>query len=597
MTCRNVTEVLGCYTDEDGLRRDVIIHNVHDSNGVAFSTLFLDQDHVLVPGATAENVKVGACSVPSVSCWHQLFYEAGVDNTFTSFRDTNATITMVFDDGCPDATFSIPDGTGGWTAQINAISAGIAATLPKSLQNSSYCTIPNTDPPIGCAGLPTPAIYLPDMKWRYAGFRICPGDKAPIKLIYNSDQRQDVELDYNIKASELRFFDRCLDKESNTVQWYDVATQELFTEDLVNGRPVCSLPCTSTFPEPPNVVPCQSGIDVGCIFNEDQVQQVGGVTQVYKFCDGDALPQIQFMTDFGQETQEEVTLEPGWYFGDCATGAPIVPEPPVPECDEITWETIFGYNCDPNDSRFGSSVCWSQGMDKCGRVFFEDFADCPTYRPGKVDLTEALAGECQALNLGSAATGLVPDTYAPGGAGTNSHTIKFSQAGLGNSLSQSIVSDQGSTFQLCRITMGDAVFVYDTRNVVVSGGTPGDGQSIGFTSTYQNDVAGCEDEYDAVWNLQTNTQDQSNGYAKLCTRLTFVAAGDPVAPDCDAPLDPQPLQVSKDKPESTEPRSHLIEGCLTVDGVKVSAFTVVDDDGNPLFSPRPLSDVGLEDCC
>ncbi len=44
-------------------------------------------------------------------------------------------------------------------------------------------------------------------------------------------------------------------------------------------------------------------------------------------------------------------------------------------------------------------------------------------------------------------------------------------------------------------------------------------------------------------------------------------------------------------------RTHLIEGCITVDGEKVSAYTIVDDNGDPLFRPRPLTDTGLEDCC
>jgi len=271
----------------------------------------------------------------SASCWHQVFYEAGVDNSYTSFRDTGATITAVFDDGCPDATFAIPDGTGGWTAQVDAISAGIASILPDSLQNSSYCTRPNTDPPVGCAGLPTPAIFLPDMKWRYAGFRVCPGDKAPIRFVYNSDQRQDVLLDYNIKPSKVRYFDRCFDCDTGVVVWWDCATGEVYEGELINGKPPCAIPCGQSFPPPATLPFCQSGLESGCVFDSDGVQQIGGVTELYKLCDGDDQPQVQLLVNYGQESQAEAVLEEGWYFGDCATGQPVTPPLDEPECPVI----------------------------------------------------------------------------------------------------------------------------------------------------------------------------------------------------------------------------------------------------------------------
>lgn len=40
--------------------------------------------------------------------------------------------------------------------------------------------------------------------------------------------------------------------------------------------------------------------------------------------------------------------------------------------------------------------------------------------------------------------------------------------------------------------------------------------------------------------------------------------------------------------------THLVEGCIE-DGVE--AFTIVDDNGNPLFAPKPLTDLGFVDCC
>ena len=57
-------------------------------------------------------------------------------------------------------------------------------------------------------------------------------------------------------------------------------------------------------------------------------------------------------------------------------------------------------------------------------------------------------------------------------------------------------------------------------------------------------------------------------------------------------------------PEDVEsPNSHLIEGCILSDpddpeSEKLSAYTVINDSGDPLFAPRPLTDLGFtEDCC
>lgn len=52
-------------------------------------------------------------------------------------------------------------------------------------------------------------------------------------------------------------------------------------------------------------------------------------------------------------------------------------------------------------------------------------------------------------------------------------------------------------------------------------------------------------------------------------------------------------------PEPCQPvNTHLIEGCIS-DGAggTVSAFTIIDDTGTPLFPPRPLTTLGFEENC
>lgn len=43
--------------------------------------------------------------------------------------------------------------------------------------------------------------------------------------------------------------------------------------------------------------------------------------------------------------------------------------------------------------------------------------------------------------------------------------------------------------------------------------------------------------------------------------------------------------------------THVIEGCILVNGSKADGYTVIDDTGAALFSPKPLSDLGFVDCC
>jgi len=49
-----------------------------------------------------------------------------------------------------------------------------------------------------------------------------------------------------------------------------------------------------------------------------------------------------------------------------------------------------------------------------------------------------------------------------------------------------------------------------------------------------------------------------------------------------------------DPPLAPVGNTHLIEGCLEGG---IEAFTIIDDNGKPLFPPKPLSDLGFVDCC
>lgn len=52
-----------------------------------------------------------------------------------------------------------------------------------------------------------------------------------------------------------------------------------------------------------------------------------------------------------------------------------------------------------------------------------------------------------------------------------------------------------------------------------------------------------------------------------------------------------------DTTSNTPANSHVVLGCVEEGGETVNGFTIVDDEGNPKFAPKPLSELGFTDCC
>ena len=262
----------------------------------------------------AEADCVGECQI---SCWKSKFLEIGFDNTGTSFRDTNASITLEYQD-CPEQSFDIPN-TNSWTAQTQAFADGFFATQPDLIEAGIFCTRPGTNPPIGCANLPTPVVFIQGMKWRYAGARACLGTKLPFKIIYNSDQRTDVILDYAFAETPLIYWDRIVDKVTGEEQWRIQGQTECQDE-----RPECVIPCGEEFPTLPDVLQCDSEITDGCFCSEEEgVENQNGITRISKVCEGEIL-QVDYYSNFGEDNQELLESE-GFYFDptcDCS-------EPPI----------------------------------------------------------------------------------------------------------------------------------------------------------------------------------------------------------------------------------------------------------------------------
>lgn len=251
--------------------------------------------------------------------WCRYFWELGLDNSYTNYRDTGATITFETNIGNVFVG-TVPDGTGSWTNQVDAFAVVIADLFPHAKNVRAYCQQPNTGaPPQSCGGLPAPNVYLPKMKWRYAGFRICPEEEYPIKATYNSDQRSNVLLDLDYQITSVEYFDRCFDC-GEKGQWTSLTTGLTF-DDI----PTCAVPNCADYPEVP-AEDCYNETIYGCVFDDDDTVAVNNVVLLYKNCQG--AEQFSYVIDFGLDTQDEVNLAAGQYFAYCDGTLPEFPVMP-----------------------------------------------------------------------------------------------------------------------------------------------------------------------------------------------------------------------------------------------------------------------------
>lgn len=257
-------------------------------------------------------------------CWFDQFIEGGLDNTGTSFRHTNQVYIVTLNDGT-QVTFNIASATG-WSDQVSQISAGLLSVMPWLVESTSYCTI-------GCGGLPEPFIELPDMLWRYSGFKICPGEKFPVKVEYTSDQVTSPRvLVLNTILSDKIYLDRCYDcgKEE---EFYLRGTDEVFT-------PFCPKPCG----EPEYVLPqavCSFTFRDGCDQNNIVNGQPQAITLQYIDCgEGELLSSIYSLdSDGGLEEYSPILIDGVANIDDC-NGGIIVPPEPVVVCVDLE-ETLI----------------------------------------------------------------------------------------------------------------------------------------------------------------------------------------------------------------------------------------------------------------
>ena len=262
-------------------------------------------------------------------CKKEKFFEGGADNTpiVGMVSDTNVVLTATFD--------TAPPATGGYASatslsdQVANIATALSGMMPWAAQVGPFCTN-------GCGGLPEPVVPVPGMSFRYAGFRVCPGQPLPISVTYTSDQQKkpiELPLDY-VETPEVRLW-CCVDCEGN---------EKCVRQD--NGEPytpICAITCGEDFPE--IAEPACSFVTVeACkaqFFDENEaplvdadgnpapIKTLEGVSLLYSICSG--VTSFEGATTLnGSGDPVVVTLDPGEQYVDCKTLAPIAP--PVPEC-------------------------------------------------------------------------------------------------------------------------------------------------------------------------------------------------------------------------------------------------------------------------
>lgn len=269
-------------------------------------------------------------------CGQQQFVESGLDNTFTHHNDTNQTLELTDSVG-NITTVNIGGGFANFSDQIAAFATAVGGFL-NTVQIGTFCTN-------GCGELPQPIVTVPKMKFRYVGYRTCPGDPVLVQATYQSDQRKKRNLDVASVETELTIHNYCTDCEGN-IEWE--GEPPVLDEA---GNPICFLLCVKDFPETPEPL-CPTTIDgpfCDLVFVEDpdaentDVECETVAEGIFRSidCEGNIVYAIEEDGAlFPYEVQGEIGL--------CEGCVVVKPELPVPDCGAYTGRK----KCFENKGRF-----------------------------------------------------------------------------------------------------------------------------------------------------------------------------------------------------------------------------------------------------
>lgn len=205
------------------------------------------------------------------------------------------------------------------------------------------------------------------------------------------------------------------------------------------------------------------------------------------------------------------------------------------------------------------------------------------------------SGSCDVTKFTLLTNGLISTSYVDAnGSEITDQSVINSLVTCGNATVESSIDYEYLTKPYCT----DGMQVYQVIGFVdnVSVGSIGWLDANGdITTTPANPISGiCE-------NTSHDYEDQivcSNGesYIRRNYIVTTPDAGSMTSTDF---IDSSGASVNLTSYEygACTINTHVISGCVTVDGEPVNAFTIVDNAGNPLFAPKPLSELGFGECC
>ena len=517
---------------------------------------------------------------PTTACWKDGYVEGGLDNTYTSYAHTDQVYLVTFDDDTTDS-FTIPSATG-WTDQVNQISAGLGSIMPWAAASQTFYNVPG-----GAAGLPGPEVVLDKMYARYSGFRICHGGKVPVHVSYTSAQQTETKsLIIQYKASPTIWLDRCFTcGESET--FYRRGTDEVY-------EPVCAVPCAHVYPDTPLVTctsypPVQACDNLGTTDKSDDIP----IVIMYQDC-GNGLTANYMQTD------ADGGLVPYTLIGqpvDCTTGEVV--QPPALDCQDFSLEKMFTLSAAPtglltnrewHDS--APTVPLSNSDTAAGALFREshDFSLPVTVASTQTTLlandTSNVAGE---LDIQVIDGYLKVDRQV---------YIRYSGTAEGY-----IAIELGRCCGPLTLMVEKGGFGFTTDSVLLTKGihqiriwnidSGGSNSSYTFQYSYDN-INWVSDNTPPNIELSDAPVLEECVLVKICK-----PSGDMYEYSTNMLVDksnyyPCPITCTP----TTATNTHLVEGCVEVDGEKVSHYAIVDSQGNAVTSePIPLSDVGLIDCC
>ena len=552
------------------------------------------------------------------NCVESQEWTYGIDNTGTDFADT-ATYEITLSNGTKLQFEQTP--TTGWAAQLTQWAAAIQQVADNAglVWFSDARTVNNVVPsdisggyganstPTGLPGAPSVPIAqgLIDggMSVRYVNIQICPAQSVPVKFerITSATYTNNPYI-LNTAGAILGPMTRYYVCEScgQAPIWYH---DDRVTKVDEGQIPNCYVPCgtLSLTPSPPESE-CQFFFADGCDNNgsNDIADFVTGITRRSTICSDGGISLDYFEADPADPAALiDYTLM--GEFVDCATGE-TVPEA-APDCEDFEivkfWQKS-GFNAGFTNKEWSTgdaTLPSSNAQAASDYVANFDYSIAPTT---DTVVTTNIAYINDTENSSAVFDFQIREGYV---VVESPLYIRWTANSEGTLLVDfgKCGGDYERVIELSKevgIEVTDALYlpvgVHKLRLYNVDNGST---NSAWIGQVSQDNVTFVSDN--TVLDALASTTDVAFTClnAKVCKPSGLIyRLSDGESLDT-AELYDCPVACASESSSATASNTHLIEGCILDGTDKISAYTIIDDDGAALFAPKPLSDLGFVDCC